>query len=178
MTHEEYLQQRNEMLGNAQEAIDKNDLDAAREIKTSIEELDRKFSEIAEERANIQALENSIEVPEITIENTKMEESNMEEKIFGAATVEYKNGWLKEMARNAEGKYLVGEPTVDERNAYVHTTSNTGAVVPQEIANRIIECVESMAPMFADAKKSGMTKGFGVPRHTAIAAGDAAAAAL
>lgn len=175
MTHEEYLQQRNELLAKAQEAMNSNDIDAAKKIKDSIEALDKEFSEIAEERANEMALENKAVVPEVTIIDTKMEEENMEEKIFNAASVEFKNGWLKEMARNAEGKYLVGEPTPDERNAYVHTTGNTGAVVPTEIANRIIECVDSMAPLYADAKKSGLTKGFGVPRHTAIAAGDAAA---
>lgn len=175
MTHEEYMQQRTELLGKAQAALDNSDLNAAKEIKTSIEELDKTFSKIAEERANEQVLENRIDAPEITIQNTEMEDSNMEERIYNAASAEYKNAWLKEMARNAEGKYLIGEPTAEEKNAYTHTTGNTGAVVPQEIANRIIECVDSMAPLYADAKKSGMTKGFGVPRHTAIAAGDAAA---
>ena len=175
MTHEEYLKQRNELLAKAQEAMNSNDIDAAKKIKDSIEALDKEFSEIAEERANEMALENKAVVPEVTIIDTKMEEENMDEKIMNAASVEYKNAWLKEMARNAEGKYLVGEPTPDEKNAYTHTSANTGAVVPQEIANRIIECVESMAPLYADAKKSAMTKGFGVPRHTAIAAGDAAA---
>lgn len=175
MTHEEYMQQRTELLGQAQAALDSNDLEAAKGIKKSVEELDKKFSEIAEERANEQVLENRIDVPEITIQNTEMEDSNMEERIYNAASAEYKNAWLKEMARNAEGKYLIGEPTAEEKNAYTHTTGNTSAVVPQEIANRIIECVDSMAPLYADAKKSGMTKGFGVPRHTAIVAGDAAA---
>lgn len=54
------------------------------------------------------------------------------------------------------------------------TTGNSGALVPTEIQNRIIELVESMAPMYDDATQSSMDKGFGVPRHKAINAGDAA----
>ena len=175
MTRTEYQEQRDKLLDDAQAALDSNNLDAVAEINASVEKLDADFAAIIEANANIQALENKVEVPEITIVDTKMEDDKMEERIYNAASVEYKNGWLKEMARNAEGKYLIGEPTVEERNAYVHTTSNTGAVVPTEVENRIIGLVESQAPLYADAKKSGMTKGFGVPRHTVIVAGDAAA---
>ena len=175
MTRTEYQEQRDKLLDDAQAALDSNNLDTVAEINASVEKLDADFAAIIEANANIQALENKVKAPEITIVNTKMEDDKMEERIYNAASVEYKNGWLKEMARNAEGKYLIGEPTVEEHNAYVHTTSNTGAVVPTEVENRIIELVESQAPLYADAKKSGMTKGFGVPRHTVIVAGDAAA---
>ena len=93
---------------------------------------------------------------------------------YDASSPEYRNAWLKEMAvRN--GVHLFGEMNEEERTAYTHTTANTGAVVPTAILNRIVELVESDYPMYADATKSAMIQGFGVPRHTAIAAGDAAA---
>lgn len=177
MTHEEYIEQRNELIVSMQDAIDHNELESAKNLETAISELDANYAMVAEVRANLQALEDNVEVPEITQNNTEIGEKSMEEKIYNASSVEYKNAWLKEMARNAEGKYLVGTPTVEETNAYTHTTGNTGAVVPTEIVNRIVELVDSQAPMYADATKSGMTKGFGVPRHKSVVAGDAAATA-
>ena len=175
MTHDDYIKEREELLANMQNAIESGNLESAKEIEASVNKLDADFSAIAEANANLQALIEEPEVPEIVQNNTEIGENNMEEKIYNAASAEYKSAWLKEMARNAKGEYLVGDLTPDERNAYTFTTANTGAVVPTEIANRIVELVESQAPLYADAKKSGMTKGFGVPRHKSIDAGDAAA---
>ena len=99
-----------------------------------------------------------------------------EKRTYDASSPEYRSAWLKEMAvRN--GVHLFGEMNEEERTAYTHTTANSGSVVPTAIMNRIVELVESSYPIYADATKSAMVQGFGVPRHTAIAAGDAAATA-
>ena len=74
-----------------------------------------------------------------------------------------------------DGVALFGELNENEQRAFTHTTANTGAVVPTVTMNRIIELVESEYPLYADAEKSAMTSGFQIPRHKAIAAGDAAA---
>jgi HK97 family phage major capsid protein len=63
--------------------------------------------------------------------------------------------------------------TETERRAFTHTTQNSGAVVPYETMNKIIDLVESEAPMLADAERSNMVRGFAVPRMKAIVAGDA-----
>jgi HK97 family phage major capsid protein len=97
-----------------------------------------------------------------------------EQRTMGADSAEYRNAWLKKMAVR-DGVALFGELTEAESRAYTHTTANTGAVVPTAIMNRIVELVESEYPMYNDASKDSMTQGFGIPRHTAIAAGDAAA---
>lgn len=97
-----------------------------------------------------------------------------EQRDLGADSPEYRSAWLKKMAvRN--GVALFGELTEAESRAYTHTTANTGAVVPTAVMNRIVELVESEYPMYNDASKSAMVQGFQIPRHTAIAAGDAAA---
>ena len=93
---------------------------------------------------------------------------------YDASSPEYRNAWLKNLAVR-DGVPMFGEMTAEERTAYTHTTANSGSVVPTAVMNRIIELVESQYPMYADATKSAMIQGFGVPRHTAIAAGDAAA---
>lgn len=84
----------------------------------------------------------------------------------------YRRAWLKNMAVR-DGVHLFGELTQEERAAFTVTTANTGAVVPTQTMNRIIELVESMSPMYDDANKTNMTMGFGVPRHKAIVQGDA-----
>lgn len=98
---------------------------------------------------------------------------------YGADSEEYRAAWLKNMAvfRAEDGTQvrLLGDMTKEEREAFTFTTANTTSVVPTVIMNRIIELVTSMAPLYDDATKSGMTQGFSVPRHTAINQGDAAA---
>ena len=97
-----------------------------------------------------------------------------EKRNYGPDSPEYRSAWLKTMAVR-DGVHMLGELTAEERTTYTHTTANTGAVVPTVTMNRIIELVESNYPMYNDATKSTMTQGFEIPRHTAIAAGDAAA---
>ena len=99
-------------------------------------------------------------------------------KEYSADSEEYRRAWLKSMAvfRSQDGTELklLGDMTAEEREAFTFTTANTTSVVPTVVQNRIIELVRSMAPLYDDATKSGMTQGFSVPRHTAITQGDAA----
>ena len=96
----------------------------------------------------------------------------------GADSPEYRSAWLKNMAvfkqQDGTEQRLLGDLTAEERAAFTFTTANTASVVPTVTLNRIVELVQSMSPMYDDATKSGMTQGFAVPRHTAIAQGDAA----
>lgn len=92
---------------------------------------------------------------------------------YTAESAEYRNAWLKTIAVDARGRHLFGDLTDAERRAFTFLTTNTSAVVPTEIANRIIELVRSEAPMLDDAEWSFFTRGFGVPRHKSIDAGDA-----
>ena len=96
-----------------------------------------------------------------------------EKRTYDASSPEYRSAWLKDTAvRN--GVHLFGEMNAEEREAWTHTTANTGAVVPTAVMNRIVELVESNYPMYNDAAKDSMLSGFGIPRHKTIAQGDAA----
>ena len=99
---------------------------------------------------------------------------NNEQRNYNADSPEYRSAWLKKMAVR-DNVPLFGELTEEETRAYTHTTANTGAVVPTAVMNRIVELVESSYPIYNDASKDSMTQGFQIPRHSAIAAGDAAA---
>lgn len=100
--------------------------------------------------------------------------ANQERREYGADSPEYRTAWLKKMAVR-DGVALFGDLNEEETRAYTHTTANTGSVVPTAVMNRIVELVESQYPIYNDASKDSMVQGFGIPRHKAIAAGDAAA---
>lgn len=83
--------------------------------------------------------------------------------------------WLKDVAQRA-GISLVGgcELTPNERAAFTMLTTNSDAVVPKEIQNKIISLVEGSAVLFGDVSRSNFRHQFEVPRFKAIVAGDAA----
>lgn len=101
------------------------------------------------------------------------------EQRYTTASPEYKNAWLKNLAKRSgvtgETEYIFGKPTEIETRAFMFATTNenVNSLVPVDIQNRIIELVESDSPMLDDAEMSNMTRGFGVPRHKSIDAGDA-----
>lgn len=95
-----------------------------------------------------------------------------EERSYDYASPEYRTAWLKNIAVR-DGVKLFGEMNTEERAAFTFVTTNSAAVVPKDILDKIVELVESMAPIYDDATKSAMTHGFAIPRHKAIDAGDA-----
>ena len=147
------------------------DISALSEEMDALEERKKQIREDAEKRAKLAARvaagELGGEARSLSAMGAAAGASN------GPESKEYRNAWLKNIAVRSDGTRVFGEMTDVERRAFMHTTANTGAVVPTEIKDEIIELVESEAPMLMDAEKSALTRGFGVPRHKAIAAGDA-----
>ncbi|MEE1164556.1 MAG: phage major capsid protein [Lachnospiraceae bacterium] len=171
MTVEE-LEARRIQIGEEVEK-DGADLDALEaEIKGIKAELEAR-KEAAAQKAEIRNAVASGD-GKVVAEIPTQEKRTMEEIKYNAQSPEYRTAWLKNIAQR-DGQMIFGDLTETEQRAFTFTTANTGAVVPTETMNRIVELVESMAPMYDDATKTGMVKGFGVPRHKSIAAGDAAA---
>lgn len=146
--------------------------------------LDKEFDQLEERRKAIKAeaearkqLADKIAKGQTGTEvrNFKeMEEKKMaNEKRYDRTSPEYRTAWLKNIAVRNDGSKIFGEWNEEEKRAFMFTTENTGAVVPTDIQNKIIDLVDSEAPMLADAEMSSMTRGFGVPRLKSIAAGDA-----
>lgn len=78
---------------------------------------------------------------------------------------EYRNAFLKEL--------LGQELTQEEQRAFVHTTENTGAVVPKELQNRIYSTMEEKHPILADIQYLRTGAVLSIVKHTGITAGDA-----
>lgn len=162
----------------------------------TIEQLEQRKNEIADEIDNLESIEEinarSAELDSINAElETRAAKKEARAKIAGGAgrTVRdfrpdgetakketeeelYRRAFLKDLAV-LDGRPLFGEMTKEERGAFIHTTANSGNVVPAVMMDKIIDLVESMSPMYDDAGKSNMTQGFGVPRRTGISQGDA-----
>lgn len=164
------MEQVNDRIKEIRTAIDAPDADLDA-LNAEIDELEARKAEIEANAEQRKALKSRV-ISSGAVVRTFNEEH--QEESFNASSPEYRSAWLKNMATR-DGQRLLGELTEVEQRAFTFTTANTGAVVPTETLNRIVDLVQSMSPMYDDATKSGMTKGFGVPRHTGITAGDAAA---
>lgn len=149
---------------------DDADLDA---LEQEIDALEARKASIiaATEKRNAIVSKISAGAGVVTETRTSEETTNMP-KTYNASSPEYRTAWLKDIAKASGINF--GEMNQEERAAFTFTTENTPGVVPTVIANRIVELVESSAPMYADATKSGVAQGFSIARHKAIAQGDAA----
>lgn len=146
-----------------------SEVDALEERRNTI----RNLRSQAEERSR---LASRIAAGQIGTQLRSLNELNhaaAPEQRFTAGSPEYRSAWLKNLAVRGDGQRIFGELTDVEKRAFTFTTANTGAVVPTETMNKIIELVDSESPILDDAAMSSMTRGFGVPRHKSIDAGDA-----
>lgn len=152
--------------------IDKEGADL-QALEEEVRALNKEAEEIKEKMEIRNKLIKDVEAGAGTImETRKFTEEKIEQ--FDRASKEYRMAWLKNVATDKFGNAVFGEMSKEERAAFTFVTTNTGAVVPTEIENRIFELVRSQSPILDDATMTFFTRGFGVPRHTAIVAGDAA----
>lgn len=145
------------------------DLDALTEEVRALKAELNKIEEAAEKRAK---LRNAIANGDGTVVRT-FGKKEPEKDRFDYASNEYRTAWLKSIAIDERGKALLGGMTEVEQRAFTFVTTSTGSVVPKDIANRIVELVRSESPILNDASMSFFTRGFGIPRHKSITAGDA-----
>ena len=142
------------------ELLEKEVRDLKKEKETLIKEVERRREIKSEVASGSGVLLRSFEI------------KNSEES-FTVASPEYKTAWLKNIAIDERGKSLFSPMSETEKRAFTFITTNTTAVVPKEISDRIVELVRNQSPILDDASMTFFTRGFGVPRHKSIDAGDA-----
>lgn len=147
------------------------DLDALDKEATAISERIAQYD--AEQRRR--KIAEKVASGEGTVVRKFSDSTLTEERSFDSGSPEYRTAWLKKIAIDERGNKLFGELNEVESRAYTFLTTNSSAVVPKDTLNKIVELVRSEAPMLADATPSFFTRGFSVPRHKAIDAGDAKA---
>lgn len=84
---------------------------------------------------------------------------------FNAESKEYRNAYLKN---------LLGESLTDvEQRAFVHTTENTGEVIPTELENKIYSNMYESHPILKDVNVLRTGVVLSIAKHVSIDAGDA-----
>lgn len=163
------------------------------EIKASLESeenletlkaLEEEVRALKEQRDNLQAIEARKKAMEDVAKGVGTEKRNFTEEQKGKKTMdytarsaEYKSAWLKKLAGNVNGAPMFGELTEEETRAFTFVTTNTSAVVPTVILERIEDLLNNDAPIYEDAQKMSIAYGAELPRVKAIVAGDAAVTA-
>ena len=96
---------------------------------------------------------------------TRSFQSSAQPPVYNAASPEYRSAFLKN---------LLGEDlSKEERAAFVHTTTNTGNVLPTTMLNRIWDLVSTEHSIMGDITVYRTGTILEVVKHTAIAAGAA-----
>ena len=145
-----------------------------------IEKLTAELTELQEKRAQLEAAAarqkeaRGIQsgVVDTTVVATGV--ASAEERTYDASSPEYRSAFLKNIAVDRDGNHFLGDMTKEERAAFTFMTSNTSAVVPTTMLNKIVDRVKADAPMIEDAVMTAIEGVFSFPVRTAIAQGDAA----
>lgn len=169
MTREEYLKQRNDLIKQAQNCINSGEHQKSTEIQNEIKELDEKMEKISEAQANLNSLNASNNIVDLgNVQNIVPIgggidplnlSSNIDNKVLiddealnKQNEIEYVNAWAKDMMNKplTESEQAI----FDAKNAFTHTTENTGIVIPTTVVAGIFKEVEDQHPLWNDVFKT------------------------
>ena len=156
MNKQEYLDQRNILITEAETLINEVKAEEAELKMSEVESLDNKWEEIAKSQANLEALKDTKEI--INIEEKSIElkgEKKVEiikeiEQMDTVSTSEYKNAFLKR---------LQGKELTQQENALVTATG----VIPTQTMDKVIEKLEYIAPLLSKIDLSFIPSYLSVP---------------
>lgn len=135
------------------------DIDALTEEVRKLNERKKGLEEAAEKRRK---LKNDVEERGITVRRFTNPEEKRE---YDASSKEYRSAFLKNL--------LGLDMSKEEREAFVHTTKNTGNVLPTTMVNQIWDLVSKQHSIMGDITIYRTGTILEVVKHTAIAQGAA-----
>lgn len=164
MTKQEYLDKRNNLLNQAENLINSEKTDEANEIMEQIKELDDAYEKEAQARADLEALNREPKTKTPFNMEGKLDQSNEIGDISDVIKSDvYKNAWAKTMMdKSLTSEEAKAYQMVDE---YVHTTGNTGAVVPTSVSNKIWELAAEMFPYISHITTTSAPGNFSMPQE-------------
>lgn len=154
MNREEYLAQRNTLLGEAKDCIDAGNTEGYKAKEQAVKDLDSKFETIAKAQADIAALERNGVVTNIATKSTPVVNSEMIDKIENEKSDD-------DTYRGAFAKYLMGQQmdmeeaavfdsvNVKFRNA-AQTAEGNQVLIPQTMRDGIWEEIGEAHPILND----------------------------
>lgn len=165
MTYNEYLENRNALVTEAQGMIDSGDLENAAAKNDEIKALDAKWDATKEALDNLAALSDEQRAYNVqALTGAKVEGGEVTAQVNlnpQALTEQQKMDSASDLYMTAFAKSLKGDTMTSAEaecfhmvNDYTHTTGNTGVVVPTTFAQGIWDIVEADYPLWADVQKT------------------------
>lgn len=134
--------------------------------KAEIEKIEAAFDAEKETHAEESALSKTTAVNTgFRMENQLGEESQMANAVYNAASVEYKNAFLKKISGRGD------QMTALENTAFTHTTQNTPEPLPTTMLNEIWDLVSKTHTIVGDVTTYRTGTILEVVKHTAIVKG-------
>lgn len=149
--YEDYKNQRNAALNEAEALLSEGKMDEYNEKVQYVQEMDAAYEKFAQEQANINAMRGAAQAPAAFAG-----ESSIGEQDSGMAyRIQFMNHVLK------------GTPIKMDNVDAITTTSDVGAVIPNTILNRIVEKMENVGGIYAKMTKTFFRGGVTVPTSVA-----------
>lgn len=165
MNRLEEIQKRMAAIGTEIEQEDSN-LDELETELGSLKEERKGIMAKAEQRKKLTSDIASLEGVKVIEKFEEKEERKQVANELTAGSVEYRNAFLKR---------LIGEELNEvEKRAFLHTTANTDAVMPEELQNKIYSTMEEAHPLLKDVQVLRTGAVISIVKHVSIDAGDAA----
>lgn len=177
MNKEQYQEKIKELMAEAQNCINEGKGAEAKAKADEIQALKKEMDEVAEAQANLDALNNIINITEPTqVQNTVPMTSNidplnlndMTSIVDGVLNKEqeelYVNAWAKDMMNKplTEAENAIFEA----QNAFTHTTGNTGILIPETVVAGIWKEVGEQYPLWEDVFKTSVKGNIKVLKST------------
>lgn len=181
MKHQEYLDKRNALIGEADALLVDHKIDECKAKQAEVETLDAAQDVENKEIANLTALKGSAKLT-----NLETKSINVQGGVLVGTMAEVKPVNETEQYLNAWGKTMMGKKldtreqevfakiNAEFNNAYTHDAGNTAVLIPETVAAGIWSRAAEMYPLYGDARKYAVPGILSIKKHTAIAAGDAA----
>jgi HK97 family phage major capsid protein len=164
LTKEVYIEKRNNLLVEAEEMLNNDDVEGYEAKEKEIKALDEKFEKVAKAQANISALKDKSPVKSNFINDKKIDENKNtgEENIFN--TVEYRKAFMNyvQTGESIPSKFQSEIQKMTNADEFTHTT-DADAVIPSTILEEMIEEMEEYGQIFELVRKTNIRGGMEVP---------------
>lgn len=152
--HEEYKKMRDELIAEAQTAMESGDNEGFDAKTKEVEALDAQFENFAQKMAELNALQNSAVKGPAT-----MMQSGNSIGMTADSDMEYRKSFMNHVLRGTPILHNTGDETT--------VSTDVGAVIPKTILNRIVEQVESNGNILAKVTRTHFKGGVAVPTSAA-----------
>lgn len=168
MNKEQYLEQRNALVTEAEGLINEGKFEESKAKQEEVKALDNKFETVTKELANLAALK---EQGAVELENKSLEDLTNLQVIEKTGDIQNMN--KDQVLENAFAKAVMGQELTSQEMQNVTYAEDNGIMIPTTNMNEIIGLVAEDYPFFGDAKKMNVRGYLTAKRHKAIKSGDA-----